>query len=1534
MDKKKIIIVVIIFLLLGTMVFSFANPRTDEGKLNGDDSSLIDDKPDDEKDDEQDDEQDEQQDDQQDEQQDNQQGNQQDDMPVSGNVNIDYLALAKQAVAKAETSFLVVDIESAKEAINKVTDKDAKEELLDRVNNVSNILDFEKLLKELENKTNNSTNKNELNAARTYNIDNDLANKLKNLVDVNNNKVTLQTRYDNVLVKLNDTSIQEISGINDGEFTNKVVNITIADNSSFTAKLNGENYISGTDIRAEGNYTLTVTDSSFNDATINFTIDTTIPTFNYTNGKIVKEGTLVFDDANFDYIKLYNHITKETETIYANEFVFNGNISVDNLRYDITGCDKAGNCTSTFNLYHDTDKPEVSGTAKIGSKEVKFKNGGTYKEVTLNITDGSLKEVILLNNDEVLKTFKDNFNSSIKMEFEHTSKEDGNYKIKAIDRAGNFEIIEFTIDNQKPIVKGIKDGGYYQSVVITVDDTSELGSMHFKRNGEKYNYELGEELDEEGNYSFYITDVAGNKSEVINFVIDNSPADYNAVNFNVVGGYNDGNYYYATFGDVIYAHIITNEILKENPTFTLTIGNEKIVLDGDKVNFKDEEKEEYTYLYSIKYELPEEEKFKNLQNVEVKLEISNVVDKAGNVTLDKKTQQEVINIINSNKVFIDTTAPEKSGLVILGGNYNEEDNTRYANENTNIYVYAIFNEKLGTVPTVKIDGKEYVMDTLFEDNGTYRYYSKNIKGIDLEEGLVEFEVYGYKDTVGNEGVLLNNNDITEAAQSRVIVDKTDPLANPLYILNVSDAINRKLIKDGQILRVEANFNEELLELPILNVGKQSIEFKKCNFNQAGTLYVCVADLKLDNSIAKLPEGEIKFTVSNIKDLAGNPITLNNDNVTYTDDYGQVEFDSTAPEYKSLGVYNLTNFRINENLNYAKIGDQIRVMVYFEEKLAVEPTITINGLKFTATYREDSSSANNYAYYADITLTNEMNLNLLNEIEFTVSNYQDTIGNVGKILNNKNINSKKYTKVSLVDNNIVLIEDNEDLINAIKNQQDGQTLVITKEGTYDVSQNGSGFMITEENKINNEFGEFAFPIYANNFKITKADGIGEVILTSSFTPSKSEGGVWRFQNFITVKGNNVTIENVSLKANRNDYYGTCNKVIELIDGGKNLTIKNVDIIPLENDEGTSFGGSIYLNVADAGNTLIENVNMDAWINAKAVTAGTVTINNLTQDFSNSEYSGYYPGVSGSYEGIKVNDLTIVVGKTINLKEQIFNENLRPGTTIVLADNITIDETIEINETVTIDGNNKTISGKEITNTNTIIGFLVNEGTATFKNLTLTDFDENLTAPHGSVIKIDAGHDNAKVIANNVRISDFARDAFTFKAGTFEVVNSYIDCKPNENRVGQLTKGFQIGFSESKVSGVIENTDIVNSSSNYEDWSTAAIEIYNNANVQIIGGTISNTETGIQLDHYWPGSESYSQFIGDATVTVDGVTIDAGNNAILLYSREGATDNYTITINSGNFTGDVDFVNKTENDSIIINGGNFNGNISSDVIKKED
>lgn len=256
--------------------------------------------------------------------------------------------------------------------------------------------------------------------------------------------------------------------------------------------------------------------------------------------------------------------------------------------------------------------------------------------------------------------------------------------------------------------------------------------------------------------------------------------------------------------------------------------------------------------------------------------------------------------------------------------------------------------------------------------------------------------------------------------------------------------------------------------------------------------------------------------------------------------------------------------------------------------------------------------------------------------------------------------------------IIEIDSNDDLVNAIKEQADGQTWVFTKKGTYDVKNTTTGsagnYSVPE-----GVYGyPFAFPIYANNLTITKADGVGDVTITSSYTPAENSGGNWHEQNFITIYGVGVTIDGVNLKANQNLYYGTCNKVIELTGDAKDFTLSNVNIIPLAGDEGT-FGGSIYFGVTDAGTSKIENVTMDAWISASNVAGGTITIDGLTQDFSNSQYAGYSyegygyawnPTVNGTYSGITVSDYTIIVDDKTDLANQVFTDKLRDGTTIQL------------------------------------------------------------------------------------------------------------------------------------------------------------------------------------------------------------------------------------------------------------------------------
>ena len=328
------------------------------------------------------------------------------------------------------------------------------------------------------------------------------------------------------------------------------------------------------------------------------------------------------------------------------------------------------------------------------------------------------------------------------------------------------------------------------------------------------------------------------------------------------------------------------------------------------------------------------------------------------------------------------------------------------------------------------------------------------------------------------------------------------------------------------------------------------------------------------------------------------------------------------------------------------------------------------------------------------------------------------------------------------NERVEIDSNEDLVNAIINQEDGQTWVFTAPGEYDAKNTTEGSAGNYDVPDDVYSYPFALPIYVDNLTITKADGVGEVTLTSSYTPDATSGGNWHNQNFITVYGSGLTIENINLEANRNEYYGTCNKVIELTGNAKNFALSNVDIIPVENSEGTSFGGSIYFGVADAGNTTISNVNMDAWISASNVTSGTVAITNLTQDFTNSEYAGYtYEGSYGWNPFVKgsqvtVDGYTIIVDDKTNLSEQIFTEDLRDGTTIQLMPG---DYNLTPNNTYSVEG--QTGWYMPITKSVTIQGVdangnVITDASQTQANLYSTHYSSNGSWPSQNLITVFA------------------------------------------------------------------------------------------------------------------------------------------------------------------------------------------------------
>ena len=435
MDKKKIIIVVVVFLLLGTMIYSFAsgpsNPE-EQPSGGGEQTEQPEEKPDDDEETPGD------QDDDSDEEQpgeDDQTGTDDDSKPVIGGETdtTNYLAIAEQAVAAAEESLTQADLDAAKEAIQNVIDNVENadvSDLISKVENVENIIDFETLFKELEDKTNSATNKEELDAARNYNTTNDLTTQLDSILNElveNATKTSLEERYEVVLAKLNDTDKPRVEGIQNGEFTKGPVSLTITDDSSFKATLskNGVEvgpYVTGDEIEEDGKYTLTLVDSSFNENVIEFVINNTDPVIALPTLKeniFTNDGTInVTDDIEFEVVITLDGETKDTITATVQtDGTYLATLDLSQYgkgKYTITATDKAGNTVTSATFDFDATGALVTNIDELNAAL----SDNTIETIYLNndITDLTSRVVVnravTINGNNHKLTFTDAINGA------------------------------------------------------------------------------------------------------------------------------------------------------------------------------------------------------------------------------------------------------------------------------------------------------------------------------------------------------------------------------------------------------------------------------------------------------------------------------------------------------------------------------------------------------------------------------------------------------------------------------------------------------------------------------------------------------------------------------------------------------------------------------------------------------------------------------------------------------------------------------------------------------------------------------------------------------------------------------------------------------------------------------------------------------------------------------------------------------------------------------------------------------------------
>lgn len=258
----------------------------------------------------------------------------------------------------------------------------------------------------------------------------------------------------------------------------------------------------------------------------------------------------------------------------------------------------------------------------------------------------------------------------------------------------------------------------------------------------------------------------------------------------------------------------------------------------------------------------------------------------------------------------------------------------------------------------------------------------------------------------------------------------------------------------------------------------------------------------------------------------------------------------------------------------------------------------------------------------------------------------------------------------------------------------------------------------------------------------------------------------------------------------------------------------------------------------------------------------------------------------------------------------------------ADIILSGEKIVIDNNVTIDGNGNNIFG---VNDDASIYFEIVDGTFTIKNVNVSKFGGAVaTVSRNGIFKIPSeASKNVKLVASNLKITDFNRSAFDLSSGTFDISNVVIDCSNSNTASTILTKGILVGVGTNKVVGTIVDSTITNSVSKYDAWNTAGIEVYNNAEVTVKNVNINKVKLGVSVDNY------YYDTYGDSKVIVENSTITADQDALRIYSKEDAQSKTNVIINSGTFTGNVKYVNKSNNDSIVIRGGSYSTDVKGMV-----
>lgn len=501
-------------------------------------------------------------------------------------------------------------------------------------------------------------------------------------------------------------------------------------------------------------------------------------------------------------------------------------------------------------------------------------------------------------------------------------------------------------------------------------------------------------------------------------------------------------------------------------------------------------------------------------------------------------------------------------------------------------------------------------------------------------------------------------------------------------------------------------------------------------------------------------------------------------------------------------------------------------------------------------------------------------------------------------------------VPLGEDTIHEVNSQESLEKAIKDAQRGDTIKLT--APFKVTNDGEGI-------ANNE-ALFTLPAGVT------LDGDGNIITADDSWDRSANNHIIGIVNAkdtkicnLTIVGNKNTKHGINVFGDNGDTSMDIEKVTVKNCGTAGIVVNGATVTATDITTETNAWGAI--NVDNAGEfTLkgdcdIAEANKVWSENESGTTIDVSEVDDwVTMKTDGDDKKTYYTDLEDVNEVLK------------GISKDYSNVDITLTEDVVLTDTVNID----VDKNITLSGKNPvteeihTITGN---NGEVYPAFVINNGTFTIKDVNVTEFGGAVGVANSNAVFSVPTSANADTSFNaeNVNVSDFNRTAFDIRSGNFKITECDIDCSntysqdPDAKEV--LTKGILAGLGTKPVTGTIENTDISSSSSEYDDWNSAGIEIYTNATIDIKGGNITSVDNGIWVDNYYATTSTV------ASVTIEDVNVDAEDNAIIVYySDENGTGkgSSNVTVTSGSFKGDVTIVGEDSSPStndININGGSY-------------